>query len=249
MVKGMAPKKLASFLIIGSKFDELLKSIEAVISGQDATALSKLDFVLHLNSRDTTTLLNLSKLPHDKVSIRTLLSEPYQSISFTFNKLAQVSTGLYLVQWSEHIRFENQNWLQEFERQVAEDGSTVYSYWFSGLSRNFLEGDKERLRPWPYFTAHHRLLYDIVGYYCGKGGCHEFFYYLLAPIGLHKKIDSINLKSLVKLNEAPTGVDFKEIKWCQKKILSYVAKKQQATNLKKSYGQQAPQGQLQRAAV
>ena len=247
----MKNQPLISFLIPSrQRFDDLKSCVECLLSQIGEENYNTVEFVIKFDEDDSESISRYSELPLEKVSFKLLVSNRlggYKDLFRFYNDMAKISRGRFMMMWNDDAKFETNDWFVKFVQQVEQDGKVAYSYWFRGSPTTvFEQGSTEPVqKEWPCFIAHHRLLYSVIGYFSGIGGCDSFLYYVLGPLGLLKKIESITVdhepwfqidedkRDAISQANSEEGqvimTNFKEVQLCQQKIIKHV---QQASGQK-----------------
>ncbi|NDC38733.1 MAG: hypothetical protein EBZ48_11860 [Proteobacteria bacterium] len=198
LLLGPGSKFLSVMIPSRSRFDKLLDCLRT-FQYQLGPSSSEVEFIVNLDSDDTVTLSRMKELPFASLDIKVIVSSKlggYKDLFVFYNECARVARGQLLLMWNDDAHFKTAQWYSMLKSQVMQDTS-AYSYWFGGTpSQVVTPGQSPSVQDWPCFIAHHRLFYQLLGFYGHQGGVDSFLYYVLGPLGLLKKIDQIQVDHL-----------------------------------------------------
>lgn len=260
---------LLSFLIPSrERFDKLLSCIENLMATIPQSEHVKIELLIKLDSDDTESIARIHELPSDRYNIQTLVSDRlggYRDLYRFYNRLARIASGAFLMCWNDDAQFKTLNWYELFLKEV-QTAPSIKSYWFGGTKTMVYSKEGEgREEDWPCFIAHHKKLYDVIGFYSGVGGVDSFLYYVLHPMGLFHQIKEIEIDHVatqhipVDQRDAVTQAnsqdgqmvktDFRVVRYCQERIVNFVRGQKVEAERRRQVQLQQQQSQQMHAAA
>lgn len=244
------PRFLTIMVPTRKRFEKLQHMLRSFLSQIPVEERSLVEFIIRFDSDDTESVQRIPELPFRDIDIQVIVGDKlggYKDLYHFYNECAKLSFGQYLLMWNDDATFRNHDWFPRF-RQVVQDNRTATSYWFAGTpTLIYEEGKNPRQDDWPCFIAHHRALYQIIGFYGDLGGVDSFLYYVLGPLGLLKKIQEIEIEHQAWFQIDPaerdeTAVrngdrgqmlptDFAVVKECQERIVRFVQQRSGAPSM------------------
>ncbi len=243
----MNQEKLLSILIPTRMRFEKLKFCLEKFATQLGADLPLVEFIVKFDSDDTESIRRIPELGFGTIDLQTYVADRlggYKDLYVFYNQLARLSRGRLLMMWNDDATFKTDNWFSILKDEFTKTPGAM-SYWFGGTPTLIVEGDgiTKRIEDWPCFIAHHRLLYEIMGFYSHVGGCDSFLYYVLGPLGLLRKLNEIqvdhvawfnipeNERDKVSHENAGPGqmlpTDFDVVRRCQERIRAFASRSQQ----------------------
>lgn len=239
------PKLLSIMIPTRDRFDKLVECIGNFVRQIGPNFLREIEILIKFDSDDKASLHRLSELDMANLPIKIIIADKlggYKDLFHFYNALARISTGTFLMMWNDDANFKTEEWYTIFRNRLAQEKGAA-SYWFAGTpSMVQSPGQPARVEDWPCFIAHHRLLYNIIGFYGHVGGVDSFLYYVLGPLGLLKKFEDIHVNHLAwfqipekerdttahanAADGAMLPTDFKVVEECQRRIKEYVERQQ-----------------------
>lgn len=230
--------KLLSILIPSrERFDKLLACVGMFVEQLSPEERAFTELIIKLDSDDHASIARIPELPFREIEIHVYIADKlqgYRDLYIFYNQCARLSKGRYLMMWNDDATFKTRGW---FGRMLTEIQATpgAASYWFGGTpTLVYVPGEQPREEDWPCFIAHHRLFYEIMGFYAHVGGVDSFLYYVLGPLGLLRKIEDIHVdhaawfqipegeRDSTARNNAGEGqmlpTDFNVVRQCQERI-------------------------------
>lgn len=247
MLNKMPGKFLSITLPSRKRFEKLQHCFTTLLQQLTAEQRAQIEIILRLDSDDIESLSRVPELPFQQVSLKVLVGargRGYADIYLWANEMARLSTGLYIMGWSDDAYFKTENWFSILQSRSAE-AKSVCAFWFSG-NPTMLRNKTGETKPmeWPSTPVLHRKLYQIMGCVAGVGGTDAFQTYVLDPLGLLVKIPEIYVEHTPWFDTPPeardetardnskTGMmlptDPVEIQNCQQRILDYVERQQRS---------------------
>lgn len=250
MTISLSPKLISIMIPSRSRFDKLLSTIQTFRAQLSPEQRALVEFIIRVDSDDLGTLRRLPDLPYSDFAIHVIISDRlggYKDAWIYANQCARLSVGRYLLGWNDDAVFETPDWFTILQAQITQDRN-AYSYWFGGTpTQVYAPNQPPRIEDWPCFIAHHRLFYDILGFFGAVGGVDSFLYYMLGPLGLIKKIETIKVHHLAWFQIPPEKRDETShnnsrdgqmlpndtqlIRQCQEKIIRFAQNQQHAKTL------------------
>jgi len=244
----MAPfqgeQKLLSILIPSrGRFDKLRECVERFLSQLSQEQQQIVEIIVKLDSDDHESIRRIPEIQTGATELHVYVADRlsgYRDLYVFYNQCARLAKGRFLMMWNDDARFKTDNWFSILLEEIRTSPGAL-SYWFAGTPTLIREeGKPDREEDWPCFIAHNRLFYEIMGFYSHLGGCDSFLYYVLGPLGLLKKIQSIEVDHLAwfqipaserdatTVNNAAPGqmlpTDFEVVRQCQERIKSFAAR-------------------------
>ena len=191
------PQKFLSILFPSrGRFASLANCLGSLIGQLSNEEREQVEVIIRLDSDDSDTLIQLSQLPYDKISIRFLVGDRgngYADIYKWVNEMARLSTGTYILGWGDDIEFKTPDWFSILKRKSLELNYAC-CFWFANKPiRVKMKSGEELMQEWPCTPALHRSLFEVMGCMSGVGGVDSFLAYVLDPLGLLKKIPEIRI--------------------------------------------------------
>ena len=242
--------KLLSILIPSrTRFDKLRECIDTFLSQLSPEQRAFTEFIIKLDSDDTESIRRIPELPFAEIEIHVYVADKlqgYRDLYIFYNQCARLAKGRYLMMWNDDAKFRTINWFSIMLEEIRMSTGAA-SYWFAGTPTVvYTPGEAPREEDWPCFIAHHRVFYDIIGFYSHVGGVDSFLYYVLGPLGLLKKIQTIevdhtawfqipeNERDDTARNNAEDGqmlpTDFNVVRQAQERIKSFAQRQAAAAS-------------------
>ena len=227
------------------RFDKLTACLDKFASQIPTAQLSMVEFIIKFDADDHESIARINELPFDKFDLQVYVAPRlggYKDLYVFYNQCARLSHGKLIMMWNDDATFKTENWFEILQREFV-SGTSARSYWFGGTPTTVQNPDRTmQVQDWPCFIAHHRLFYEIIGFYSHIGGVDSFLYYVLGPLGLLQKIEEIevdhiawfnipeNERDKTSLHNSEPGqmlpTDFKVVEWCHKRLRDYAARQQ-----------------------
>lgn len=237
------PQKFLSILFPSrGRFASLSDCLNKLISQLSASEREQVEILVRLDSDDLDTLKQINELPFDKISLRFIVGhrgQGYADIYIWMNEMARLSTGRYILAWSDDAEFKTPNWFSILQNKSRELNRAC-CFWFSNKPILTAKKSGEKLmQEWPCTPALHRSIFNAMGCMSGVGGVDSFLAYVLEPLGLLEKIQEIyvehtpwfdlpgQMRDQTAIENSAPGkmlpTNWNEVEACKKRIVAYVA--------------------------
>lgn len=169
----LQPKVLSIMIPTRARFDKLTECLRKFEGQLTPEERSSIEWIIKFDSDDTASLARIGELPHTTLDLKVIVGSKlggYKDLFHFYNDCAALTRGTFLLMWNDDAHFRTEDWFFRFKARVT-SAPTAFSYWFSGTPTLIAESGKPpRTEDWPCFIAHHRLFYQIIGFYGRQGG-------------------------------------------------------------------------------